>query len=196
MPRFTPDAKDIVYVSGPTSTRNELCVQAVRDGLPVGEPEPLTDYGEGEVNHPAVSKDGQWVAYYRVVNGQRDIWTTQLGGGAPVRITSDKANDIQPAWSPDGTRLAFVSDRGGGFNVWTVGIANGRRNGTEVQVTRVDGQAQAPEWSPGDGKWIAYVAGPRSTESEVWVSPSDGSGAQSGDIRGRRHPSPMGSGRT
>jgi Tol biopolymer transport system component len=178
MPRFAPDGKSIVYVSGPTSTRNELYVQRVRDGLPVGEPEQLTDHGEGEVDHPAVSKDGRWVAYYRVVNGQRDIWTIPLRGGAPVRITTDMANDIQPAWSPDGSRLAFVSDRGGGLNIWTVPVANGAKNGTEVRVTRVDGQAQAPEWSPGDGKWIAWVAGPKSTESEVWVSRADGSSAR------------------
>jgi hypothetical protein len=175
MPRFAPGGEALVFVSGQTSSLNELHVQRLREGRPAGASIPLTRYGEGEVDHPAVSRDGRWVAYYRVVRGQRDIWTVPWDGGPSERITTNEANDIQPAWSPSGDRLAFASERGGSRNIWTIPIADGRAAGTEVQVTRRDGRAEAPEWSP-DGEWIAYVSGPTPANAEVWVTRADGSG--------------------
>ncbi len=178
MPRVTPGAEAIVFVSGRTASENELRVKHLLEGRLTDDilDTALTKHGEGEVVHPAVSADGRSVAYYRVVNGQRDVWTIPLGGGPSVRITTHKANDIQPAWSPDGKWLAFASERGGMRDIWTVQIADGRPvSGSEKQITRGDWHAEAPEWSP-DGSEIAYVREPGSAEAEVWVVQKDGVG--------------------
>jgi eukaryotic-like serine/threonine-protein kinase len=174
MPRFTPDRKAVVFVSGTTTTRNQLWLQQLDGGRASGEARALTTYEEGEIDHPAVSADGRWVAFYRVVNGKRDIWVVPLSGGPSAPITTDPASDIEPAWSHDGKQLAFASDRGGSFHIRTVPIAGGHAVGGEVQVTPGGGYAIAPEWSP-DDQWIAYVGGPTTADAEVWVVRADGS---------------------
>ncbi|MBX2801951.1 MAG: amidohydrolase family protein [Myxococcales bacterium] len=47
-----------------------------------------------------------------------DIWTVPLAGGEATRLTEGPAWDVQPTFSPDGARIAFVSDRGGNENIW------------------------------------------------------------------------------
>ncbi|MDF1504723.1 amidohydrolase, partial [Roseisolibacter sp. H3M3-2] len=94
-----------------------------------------------------VSPDGRTLVFDLL----GDLYTMPVGGGAATRITSGLAFDAQPRWSPDGTRLAFVSDRDGSDNLWTV-AADGR---DARQVTRVERtQFLSPAWTP-DGKYIA-----------------------------------------
>src|SRR5262249_13568978 len=62
---------------------------------------------------PAVAPDGRMIAF--VAMG--DLWLLPLGG-QPVQVTNDAAVEIDPAWSPDGSRLAFSSDRGGRMDLW------------------------------------------------------------------------------
>jgi Tol biopolymer transport system component/serine/threonine protein kinase len=175
MPRFSPDRRTIVLRSGQSDGRVELWIKPLSTGPEMSDANRLTDLPGKEVVHPAVSPDGHWVACYRVLDGQRDIWTVPWDGGSAVQITTDPAADIQPAWSHDGKRLAFASERGGGFHIWTVPIANGHRAGSEVRVTRGDRRALAPEWSP-DDQLIAYVDDPTTSEAEVWVTRADGLG--------------------
>lgn len=87
----------------------------------------------------ALSRDGQIV-----VKNPGD-----LTGGTALTATGDNQD---PAWSPDGLRIAFVSDRAGGtYNVWTMN-ADGSN---QAQLTFESGDAEAPAWSP-DGTRMAY----------------------------------------
>lgn len=63
-----------------------------------------------------VSPDGQTLVFDLL----GDLYTLPLAGGEATRITSGPAYDVQPRWSPDGSRISFTSDRAGGDNVWTV----------------------------------------------------------------------------
>src|SRR5687768_8189812 len=71
------------------------------------------------VGAPVLSPDGTQVAYTVSVydmdenRGNGDVWVLPVAGGAPRRLTTNKASDGSPAWSPDGKRLAFVSRREG-----------------------------------------------------------------------------------
>ena len=99
------------------------------------------------IMHPAVSPDGRQVAFAAL----GDLWVMPVDG-APRRLTSDAALDATPAWSPDGTSLAYSSDRSGTMNIWIRDI----QSGADRQVTRLAVAATLPAWSP-DAARIAFV---------------------------------------
>ena len=101
---------------------------------------------------PALSKDARFLVFAsdRGGQGNLDIWLQQIGAREPIQLTSDPADETDPAFSPDGTRIAYRSEKGGGgiYVVPTLGgdpmlLAPGGRN---------------PRFSP-DGRWIAYWTG-------------------------------------
>ena len=92
-----------------------------------------------------------------------DIFTAPIEKGVARNLTnSSGAHDKWPSWSPDGSRIAFISDRTGEEEIWVIG-QDGRE--PAVQLT-TGGRAMryAPEWSP-DGKYIAFT----DKDGKVWV---------------------------
>jgi hypothetical protein len=103
---------------------------------------------------PAWSPDGGRIAFSAWLrNGFRDILVIDLATGAIDSITSDRAVDMEPAWSKDGRYLYFDSDRTGISNIY----AFDTRDRSLWQVTNVLGGAFAPSPSP-DGKRLAFEA--------------------------------------
>ena len=85
---------------------------------------------------PCFSPDGKWITFARGPTGiQTNIFKMQAGGDEPVQLTYfEHAMTASPAWSPDGQRIAFVSDQNGRPKVWTIS-ANG---GTPQQLEKTD----------------------------------------------------------
>jgi Tol biopolymer transport system component len=79
-----------------------------------------------------------------------DLYTLPIEGGNAARLTGGMAFDSQPKFSPDGTRVLFVSDRSGGDNLWILAL-----DGTDtLQVTRGNNsQYASPAWTP-DGQYV------------------------------------------
>ncbi|MBD3220356.1 protein kinase [bacterium] len=172
-PALAPDGRAVVYVSDRLDDSCELWLQPLVDGRPSGEPHHLTDQ-PGRAAYPCVSPDGRWIAYYRIVASDRQIWVVAADGSAPpVQITDHPGEDSQPAWSPDGGRLAFRSDRAGVPGVWAVAIDAGRRARRPVRLTPDDLPASIPAWAP-DGERLAVI-GNRRGRNEVWLVDADGS---------------------
>lgn len=97
---------------------------------------------------PVLSPDGKTVAF----SALGDIYVMPVGG-KPVNITKSPFLDTEPAWSPDGTQLAWASDRAGGrMDIWVRDL----KSGAEHRVTQLPNAAMAPAWSP-DGTRIAYL---------------------------------------
>ncbi|HET7697623.1 MAG TPA: protein kinase [Vicinamibacterales bacterium] len=120
-PAWSPDARSLAYategVLDPYSRniRSQLWTAEVATGR-------VSKVIDGDAVQPAWSPDGGRIAYWANTGGQRDIWTVDIRGAAPVAVTHDAATDWSPEWSPDGRWLYFSSDRSGSMNVWRVGI--------------------------------------------------------------------------
>jgi Tol biopolymer transport system component len=100
----------------------------------------------GIVN-PAVSPDGTMVAFTAI----GDLWILPVGA-QPLQLTNDPFVELDPAWSPDATRLAFACDRGGKMDLWVHDF----RTRTDSQLTEEKGPVSGPAWSP-DGQEIAFL---------------------------------------
>ncbi len=170
-PALLRDGRGIIFVSDRWGGDLQLWWQSLADGVPRGEAQRLTDH-EGNASHPTVSYDGKWIAYYRIIGEQRDIWVIPTAGGLPVRITDHPAADIHPAWSPDGSQLAFASDREGHWSLYAVPVAGGQIVGPCRQITGDEVATYAPVWSP-DGQTIAFL-GYQEDQPEAWIVSADG----------------------
>ena len=63
---------------------------------------------------PQISPDGKRIGFHDHDSGNMDAWIYELDHGPLIRVTDDPFPDGVPLWSPDGTRVAFWSRRGGG----------------------------------------------------------------------------------
>jgi serine/threonine protein kinase len=97
-----------------------------------------------------VSSDGQRIAY-RVGLAQEDIMVSSIDGSGAHQLTNDAARDRRPKWSPDGRVVAFYSERGGRFEIWTIGA-----DGAGLRPVTEDPAVLYSVWSP-DGAQIAGV---------------------------------------
>jgi Tol biopolymer transport system component len=89
-------------------------------------------------------------------------------GSNQTRLTINSASDGQPAWSPDGTQIAFTSDRSSGFQIYVMNV-----DGTNQTQLTSSGANSGPGWSP-DGTQIAFVSN-RDGNEEVYTMNADGS---------------------
>jgi len=86
-------------------------------------------------------------------SGNWDIWQQPTGGGTPVRITTEPGNDGEPALSPDGTRIAFISSRNGHMDIWVM-----NSDGTDpYPLTNDEALDILPCWSS-DGTLVTFVS--------------------------------------
>ena len=102
---------------------------------------------------PAFSKDGSLLGYAsdRSGEGNLDIWIQQIGGGVSRR-TRHEADDRQPSFHPDGTKMVFRSERAGGGIYWSTTL------GDEASPRLIVEEGHRPRVSP-DGSKIAYWVG-------------------------------------
>lgn len=156
-------ASSVAAQSGPSSDRcDSLCIEPTRTVS--------FEVSEGTQVNLDVSPDGRTIVFDLL----GDLYTIPRDGGRATRVTSGMALDLQPVFSPDGSRILFVSDRSGNENLWVVDA-----DGSDLRpitTERGDYHFDDPEWSP-DGTYVLVrrnEAGSPNAGRTPWLIHLDG----------------------
>lgn len=90
------------------------------------------------------------------------------GSVARIQQITHEGRNMRPAWSPDGQKVAYYSNRTGNDDIWVASLDSGE----EVRLTTDPASDRRPAWSP-DGNWIAFDSD-RSGNRDIWIIRADG----------------------
>jgi len=132
-------------------------------GINLGQ---VTTATEGSCVDPDVDRTGTWMAFSSTMHRKTaDIYMKAVTGKTVTQLTNDPADDVMPAFGPDGKSIAFASNRGGNWDIFITTTEGGH----PVQLTNDADHELAPSWSP-DGKTIAFCKfGSQSARWEMWA---------------------------
>jgi Tol biopolymer transport system component len=171
-----------VYISAgrleaPNWTRDGRAFLFNREGkilrLPIngGTPETIdTGFANKCNNDHGISPDSTLLAISDQSQEEHKsiVYVVPMGGGAPRRLTKNSPS-YWHGWSPDGKTLAFVGQRNGDFDIYTIPVESGE----EKRLTTAPGLDDGPEYSP-DGQYI-YFNSERTGHMQIWRMTADGS---------------------
>ena len=156
VPSWSPDGARIAFVTDRDGTPGIWAMTADGSG-PVRLVAGSADPG----SKPAWTPDGRSIAFASDRDaGNLEIYLADAapgagaGAGTPTKLVSSPGLDGEPAWSSDGSRLAFASDRDGSPQIY---LAN--RDGSNVVKVTTRARSYTPAWAP-DGRQLAYIYDP------------------------------------
>ena len=181
------------------------------EALAAAEMQQITDHPATDIE-PKWSPNSERLAFASDRDGGLDVYTVEVEGGKPTRLTegmkfvhstwwspsggslvmsagaktwdrdiflylvsvpggemrplTNGPIDGSPCWSPDGKKIAFVSNRSGHFDLWVIPAEGGEA----VQITDFEGLDHSPRWSP-DGSRLAFHSR-RSGNEDIWITPA------------------------
>ena len=113
----------------------------------------------------AISPDGQQIAFAAL----GDLWVLTKGNPTPQRLTQGPTMEVEPNWSPDGTKLTYISDRNGNMDVWIRDL----KTGEDKLLTDMVDDLHFPTWSPDGSKIAFYQSDPRNAWGRSTLYTSD-----------------------
>ncbi len=162
-PIWWPDGSKLLYLS--EETTNDLMLwQLSLDGRS-HRPFLVVPDMEGGLDMPSFSPDGRQLALvsYRGPGLRSQVWTYTLPSGPWRQLTESAEGAYDPAWSPDGTRIAYTQRSQGRNDVWIMDA-----DGSHPQPVTGNGASRAPCWSP-DGQYLGFISA-QTGGFELWVT--------------------------
>ncbi|HEY0101807.1 MAG TPA: S8 family serine peptidase, partial [Pyrinomonadaceae bacterium] len=165
-PVWSPDGGQIAFVSFGVNFPSRIYLMNA-DGT--GR-RPLSDMEY--VGTPSWSPDGQHIIF-TALGSSSEIWAARVDGSSVQRLTNNTWSEQMPAYSPDGKRIAFVSDRHGDIYNNEIYVMNA--DGTNpVRLTNSPGWDGSPSWSPDGSKIIFDSQRDGAMTSKIYVMNADG----------------------
>jgi TolB protein len=161
-PRFSPDYKQIVYLSY-IENRPRIYIYDIGTGR-----QRVVTESANQTFAPRFSPDGRWILYSMSVSGNTDIYRVSVNGGQSQRLTNAPGIDVGGSYSPDGRRIVFESDRSGSQQLYVMN-ADGS---DQRRISFGGGGYGTPEWSP-RGDLIAFT---KTGSFRIGVMNPDGGG--------------------
>jgi serine/threonine protein kinase/Tol biopolymer transport system component len=163
----------LVYVSGGAQPAQSKLVWVSRNGVE----QPLAAPAHAYFG-PRLSPDGQRVAV-AITEQETQLWLYDLSKGTLTRLTFEGNANYAPAWTPDGKRIAFESNKEGPLNLFWQ-LADG--SGGLARLTASDYTNAPHSWSP-DGQLLAFIEVNPTTGIDIWVLRMSDPSASSGQVR-------------
>jgi len=156
----------LVYVSGGGRPGERTLTWVDRKGTE--QPFPLPP---GGYEYPRLSPDGQRVALDIDEGNKSDVWVYEIPRGTLTRLTLD-GGGLSPEWAPDGRKITYASDKGGGSRIFWKTADN---SGSAEELLASGGNPQSSaSWSP-NSDTLAFTEFDTVTKGDIWVvSPKDG----------------------
>jgi Tol biopolymer transport system component len=167
LPQVSPDGNTLMWTASMEGSKiPQLWSMPLANGLPNGLPMQLRE-GAG----PRWSPNGKTIMYSALDRniGKVKIWTMTPEGSNPTQLTTGSdCNDIDPVWSPDGTKIVFASDRGvadgqQNYDIWMMNA-----DGSNPKQLTTNGSRDDHPIITSDGKTI-YFRSNRGLKWDIWV---------------------------
>ena len=160
---FSTSSNGVLALRGESSTGGARLVWKDRAGRELGTLGEPNDFNSLEL-----SPDGERAAVTIGDNSANmDIWVIERGRGVASRLTFHSEMDAWPIWSPDGSRIAFTSNRSGQFNVY---VTRADGSGEEERLGPSNEDVGPDDWSP-DGRDILVSVNAQGTRWDLWTVP-------------------------
>lgn len=174
-PTWSPDGTSIAYHAACGGNYNIWVVN-----LNTGKNVQLTDTPNMDEREPSWSPTGSQIVYRASVTGadrnaDGELWIIHADGTDPRPLGNSTIRGRSPRWSPDGTKVLFMSERGGRWQIYIYAMSSGNT----TRLTDCNTNCRWPCWSP-DGRFVAYhstesaTGSGSATQETIWVMPADG----------------------